>query len=287
MKLASYRTDGRESYGIVVDGAIIDLATRLGDDAPTLQALITSGLDPAREIEASEAPDVALDDVQLLPPITRPGAIWCAGLNTHTHFAEVSALMGVPHLPEYPIMFLRATNTIVGSGDTIEKPALEPSFDYEGEIALVIGTRCRNVSVDEALGHVAGYTCFNDGSARQYQIRSSHGTAGKNAYRSGSCGPWLVTADDVSVDELSLETRVNGDVRQQMQLDDLIFSFAELIAYLSEFTWLEPGDVIATGSPEGNGVLRQPPGVLTEGDVVEVEVSGLGTLTNTVQEQQR
>ena len=213
--------------------------------------------------------------------------MWCAGINTHSHFAEAGSRMGFQELPKDPMFFLRAANTLVGHGTPIEKPALEPAFDYEGEIAIVIGERCRNVTVDAAWNHIAGYSCFNDGSARQYQRRGFQVTTGKNAYHSAGFGPWLVTSDELEPGDLELETRVNGERRQQMTIDDLIFSFADLISHISEVTWLEPGDVIVTGSPEGAGALRQPPTFLAEGDVVEVEVSGIGTLTNPVEEQRR
>ncbi len=287
MKLASYVNDGNESYGIVTDEGIIDLGSRLDNGPPTLQALIADGLDRARTIAETQAADFAADAVEYLPPIVRPGAIWCAGMNTHSHFREVGEIMGHNKLPKYPIMFLRNANTIVGHGQGMEKPDLEPAYDYEGEIAVVIGKRCRSVAAADAMDVIAGYGCFNEGSARRYQMRSRQGTAGKNAYRSGAFGPWLVTKDDVDVDDLVLQTRVNGEVRQNMAMDDLIFSFGELIEYLTEFTWLEPGDVIATGSPEGNGVMSKPVATLDVGDVVEVEVSGLGLLSNPVVEQQK
>ncbi|MEM1274829.1 MAG: fumarylacetoacetate hydrolase family protein [Pseudomonadota bacterium] len=285
MKLASYTIDGTSSYGVVTDAGIIDLASRLGSTAPTLKDLLAKGLEPARQIAETETPDYQIDSVELAPVIPNPGAVWCTGLNTHSHFHEAAALMGVRELPKVPMFFLRSVYTLVGSGQAIEKPKLETDFDYEGEIALVIGKSCRNVSVGEAMNYVAGYTCFNDGSARQYQIRSHQVTTGKNAYHSGGFGPWLLTADAINMDDLSLETRVNGEVRQSMKIDDLIFSMPELISHISEVTWLEPGDVIVTGSAEGAGALRKPQVFLQEGDVVEVEIDGLGTLSNPVVEQ--
>ncbi|MEM7097180.1 MAG: fumarylacetoacetate hydrolase family protein [Pseudomonadota bacterium] len=285
MKYASYSIAGKASYGLVTDAGIIDLSSRLGDSSPTLKDLVANdyaGVDGLRQ----ESPDYQITEVQLLPPITNAGAMWCAGINTHSHFEEAAARMGIKDLPEYPMFFLRANNTLVGHGSEIEKPALEPNFDYEGEIAVIIGKRCRNVSVEDASNHIAGYSCFNDGSARQYQIRGFQVTTGKNAYHSAGFGPWMVTADEVAAEDLVLQTRVNGEVRQNMKLDDLIFSFADLISHISEVTWLEPGDVLVTGSAEGAGALRNPPSFLAAGDVVEVEVSGIGTLSNAVIEQQ-
>ncbi len=284
MKLATYLVDDRISFGAVTDDGIVDLGSRL-DEVDDLKGLIAAGVDRAADVVASTPPDLATDAVHLLPPIPNPGAMWCAGINTHSHFAEAGARMGFQELPKDPMFFLRAANTLVGSGEPIEKPKLEPAFDYEGEIAVVIGERCRNVTVDDAWGHIAGYSCFNDGSARQYQRRGFQVTTGKNGYHSAGFGPWLVTADELAPADLSLETRVNGELRQRMAIDDLIFSFADLISHISEVTWLEPGDVLVTGSPEGAGALREPPTFLGEGDVVEVEVAGIGTLTNAVEEQ--
>ncbi len=285
MKYVSYLKNDAPAYGLIKEGGIINLSDKL-PDAATLKDLIALNYAGVSQIADTAEPNVGLDEVVLLPPIPNAGAMWCAGINTHSHFAEAAERMGIKELPQYPMFFLRASNTLVGSGSPIEKPALEPKFDYEGEIAVIIGERCRNVSVEDAPQHIAGYSCFNDGSARQYQIRGFQVTTGKNAWHSAGFGPWLVTADEVSGEELVLQTRVNGEVRQNMSIDDLIFSFAHLISHISEVTWLEPGDVLVTGSAEGAGALRAPPTFLQDGDVVEVEVSGIGTLTNVVQEQQ-
>ncbi len=285
MKLASYEHQGVRSYGIVTDDGVIDLGRRLGEQYADLRSLLDGGLEAAADIAASGQADLGLDEVRLLPVIPNPGAVWCAGINTHSHFDEAKDHMGAKDKPAKPVLFLRTASTLVGSGDSLEKPSLEPMFDYEGEIALVIGKRCRNVSAEQALDYVAGYTCFNDASARMYQLSSSQITAGKNGYRSGGFGPWLATADEVDLEQMKMTCRVNGEVMQEMALDDLIFSFAELVAFISEFTWLEPGDVVVTGSPEGVGALRNPQVLLTDGDTVEVEVTGVGVLENTVADQ--
>ena len=284
MRFASYRTNNVTSYGAVVEDSIIDLGSVL--ESATLSDLIADKLKGVEEAVKNASTRLELSEVTLLPPIPQPGAMWCAGINTHSHFQEASARMGITELPKYPMFFLRAANTLVGSGSSIEKPALEPNFDYEGEIAVIIGRRGRNISHDDAMSHVAGYSCFNDGSARQYQIRGYQVTTGKNAYQSAGFGPWMVTADEFPPEAMTLETRVNDEVRQTMTIDDLIFSFADLISHISEVTWLEPGDVIVTGSAEGAGALRSPPLFLQHGDLVEVEVPGIGTLSNRVQEQQ-
>ncbi len=283
MKLISFTKDGRSSYGILNGESVTDLGARLGDKYPDLKSLLAAGIDAAHAVAAAE--DFQLEDVELLPPIPNPGVIWCAGMNTHSHFVEAKDHMGLTELPKTPMFFLRSNATLVASGQDLEKPIKEPAFDYEGEIALVIGKPCRNVSEGEALDYVAGYSCFNDGSARLYQISSNQLTTGKNAYRSGGFGPCLATADSVDLATMTLETRVNGEQRQSMPLDDLIFSFAQLISHISDIYPLQPGDVIVTGAAEGVGALRDPAVFLAPGDRIEIEVSGVGTLINGVREQ--
>lgn len=285
MKLISYTHDQQPSYGALKGDQVIDLKSKLGDRYSDLKSLIANGIEDAREIVANANAELNLDQVQLLPVIPNPGTIWCAGMNTHSHYEEAKDHMQLKEKPQKPVLFLRSAATLVASGEDLEKPTLEPVYDYEGEIALVIGKRGRNISVDDALDYVAGYSPFNDASARMYQISSNQITAGKNAYRSGGFGPALVTPDEVDLDTMKLECRLNGEVMQTMPLDDLIFSFAELISYISEFAWLEPGDVIVTGAAEGVGALRNPMVILKAGDMVEVEVSGVGTLVNGVADQ--
>jgi 2-keto-4-pentenoate hydratase/2-oxohepta-3-ene-1,7-dioic acid hydratase in catechol pathway len=289
MKLVSYRVNGLPSYGALKDGAIVDIAQRLSGAYPDLKSLLgaasENGLKTAADIVATTSADMRLDQVELLPVIPNPGTVWCAGMNTHSHFEEAKQYMHLTDEPAKPILFLRATSTLVGTGQSLEKPKLEPAFDFEGEIALVIGKRGRNIPTGEALTHVAGYSCFNDASARNYQRSSSQITAGKNTYRSGGFGPCLATPDEVDLRSMTMTCRLNGQAMQRMGLDDLIFSFAELISFISELTWLEPGDVIVTGSPAGIGALRSPMILLSAGDTVEVEVTGVGILVNGVTAQ--
>ncbi len=283
MKLISYTKDGTASYGILSGNSITDLGSRLGSEYPDLKSLIAGGMEKVHEVELSD--DCTLDEVELLPVIPNPGVVWCAGMNTHSHYVEAKDRMGLTEKPKAPMFFLRANSTLVGSGQNLEKPLKEPAFDYEGEIAVIIGKTCRNVSVEDALDYVAGYSCFNDGSARLYQISSNQLTTGKNAYRSGGFGPCMATVESVDLATMKLQTRVNGEVRQEMRLDDLIFSFAQLISHISEVNFLEPGDVIVTGAAEGVGGLMDPAVFLAPGDTIEVEVSGVGTLVNGVSEQ--
>jgi 2-keto-4-pentenoate hydratase/2-oxohepta-3-ene-1,7-dioic acid hydratase in catechol pathway len=281
MKLLSYRHAGQTRHGALKDGAIVPL-----DGHADLKALLAAGpaaLQSASASVATAKDRIALKDVELLPPIPNPGTIWCAGMNTHSHFEEAKAFMHLTAKPPKPILFLRSTATLVASGQDLEKPKLEKAFDYEGEIAIVIGTRGRNIAPADAMKHVAGFAPFNDGSAREYQRSSAQITAGKNAWRSGGFGPYLVTCDEVDEKQLTLATRLNGEQVQHMKVDDLIFGFADLVSFISEFTWLEPGDVIVTGSPAGVGFIIGK--LLKPGDRVEVEVGGVGILVNGVREQ--
>ncbi len=283
MKLVSFSHNNTASYGILNGESITNLSQRLGDQYPDLKSLIAAGVDKAIDVEQSA--DLQLADVELLPTIPNPGVIWCAGMNTHSHFIEAKDHLGLEEEPGTPMFFLRAPGSIVGGGVDIEKPIKEPAFDYEGEVAIIIGKPCRNVSEEDALEYVAGYSCFNDGSARMYQIASGQMTTGKNAWRSGSMGPCMTTADSVDLNSMTLTTHVNGELRQTMPLDDLIFSFAKLISHISEVYHLQPGDVIATGSAEGVGAFWNPQTFLAPGDVIDINVAEIGTLSNTVVEQ--
>ncbi|MDB5970002.1 MAG: hydrolase family protein [Hydrocarboniphaga sp.] len=289
MKLISFRIQSQSGYGALKGDGAVDLSKHLGKRFPDLKSLLSSadgeGLKSAAGLLEGAAPDLRLEQIELLPPIPNPGTIWCAGMNTHSHFNEAKAYMGLKDLPPKPILFLRANATLVGSGQPLEKPKLEPIFDFEGEIALVIGKRGRNVPVESALDYIAGYSAFNDASARSYQQASPQITAGKNAYRSGGFGPCLATPDEVDLATMTMVCRVDGNEMQRMPVDDLIFSFAQLISFISEFAWLEVGDIMVTGSPKGIGALRNPRVLLVPGTRVEVEVSGVGTLVNDVLEQ--
>lgn len=283
MKLASYRSGGRDSYGLVRDGGIVDLGSRL-KSIPDLKALLEHGLDVLDSISPDIPADFSVAEVDFLPVIPNPGAIFCVGLNTQSHFDEIEETLGsYPVKPQRPWLFMRTARAQVGHDQPLEKPNGSPLFDYEGEIAIVIGRRGRFVSEAEALDYVGGYSCFNDGSLRDFQLHSPLFTAGKNFPRSGAFGPWLATPDEVGpIEALRLTTKVNGRLVQDMPYSDLMFGFAELISYISQFTELQPGDVIVTGSAEGVGVLRQPPLMLQDGDICEIEIGGIGVLRNPV-----
>jgi len=221
---------------------------------------------------------LAFTEVSFLPPIPRPDKIICIGLNYMTHIRETGR-----DAPKYPPVFTRYPSSLVGHAENLVLPEASNWFDYEGELAAVIGTAARNVSVEEAMAYVAGYTCFNDGSVRDYQRHTSQFWAGKNFDRSGSVGPWILTADEIeTLGELELKTRLNGQTVQSTSISDLAFDVPALVSYLSTVTTLLPGDVIATGTPSGVGLFREPKLFLTPGDIVEVEISQIGTLSNTV-----
>lgn len=285
MRLASYTIDGRNSFGIVSDSGVIDLGRRVAYAG--LREMIAADPKGAAQY-AGEAPDHALDAISFLPPISDPGMIICMGLNTYSHLEEARALPGASaSIPLKPWTFLRTARSITGHGQNIIRPNGSPLHDYEGEIALIIGKNARHVSEDDALDYIFGYSCFNEGSIRDFQLHSPFYTSGKNFPRSGSFGPWIVTADEIDdINDFHVTTRVNGTVVQTMKYDDLIFGFQKIIAYISSFTELYPGDVIVTGTAAGVGAFRQPNLWLTPGDICEVEVTGIGTLRNPVAEAQ-
>lgn len=277
MKLASYVVENQSRFGRVLDNGIIDL-TDQGVGRRLKHVLNAGELGKIGELTSTLTPDVELDDVRFLPCVPNPGKVFCIGVNYKKHVLEMGR-----DLPEYPWVFTRTPDSFVGHGESMLRPSVSEQFDFEGELAVVIGKTAHRVSASAALDHVAGYCCLNDGSIRDFQRHSGQFTAGKNFYRSGSMGPWLVTADEVgNPAELDLETRLNGDVMQSSSVGDLIFDVPKLIEYCSTFARLEPGDVIATGTPGGVGAARTPPVWLQPGDTIEVSVSGIGVLRNEI-----
>jgi 2-keto-4-pentenoate hydratase/2-oxohepta-3-ene-1,7-dioic acid hydratase in catechol pathway len=282
MKLASFETTAGPSYGIVTDSGVIDVGPRLRHRYPTLRAALAGGaLDEIARAAEGMAPQLRLTDVRWLPPIPQPDKIVCIGLNYKAHAAEAGL-----KVPEKPSLFIRLTNTLVAHGGGIVRPTLSSDLDYEGELAVVIGRAGRHIAQSEALQHVAGYSCFNDASVRDYQFKHSL-AVGKNFVATGGFGPWLTSADEIpDPSRLAVRTRLNGAEVQHGTTDDLIFSVPWIIAYVSSFTQLLPGDVIATGTPHGVGFARKPPLWMKPGDVVEVEVSGVGVLRNDIVAEQ-
>lgn len=274
MKLVSYRTSGADSFGIWRDDGIVDLKGKIAGGGATLRSLLDK-LDAVTPFAAS-APDLAHDAVDLLPPVIDPPKLLCVGLNYKTHIAETGR-----DAPAHPILFPRYPSSLVGAGEDLVRPKASHDFDFEGELAFVVGRGGRHISEADALDHVAGYACFNDGSIRDWQRHTTQFMPGKSFWRSGSFGPWLVTPDEVGdLGSLSLTTRLNGEVMQQATLDDLLFGVPALVAYISTILPLEPGDVVATGTTGGVGLFRKPPVWMKPGDRVEVEIEGLGILSN-------
>ncbi|MFH1341014.1 MAG: fumarylacetoacetate hydrolase family protein [Pseudomonadota bacterium] len=282
MRLLSYLANGRPGYGVAVDGGIVDLTRRIGAPFPDLRSLIAGdGLGAARTACAGQRPDYALDDVVLLPPVMAPEKLWCIGVNYKDRNAEYK---DNSDLPKYPSLFVRNPSSVVGSGQGIEKPKVSEQLDYEGELVIVIGKEGRHIPRERAYEHIFGMTLCNEGSVRDWLHHGKFNvTQGKNFDRSGSIGPWIVTSDELDPrGPHDILTRVNGELRQQDSTERLMFPFDFLIAYLSTFATLRPGDMIATGTPTGAGARFDPPRWLKPGDVVEVESSGIGVLRNTV-----
>lgn len=278
MKLLSYRIAGTDSFGILTDRGIVDLRRRQSTHA-SLRSVIAADDRTLLARSAREPADFALSDVALLPPEPDAPRIFCIGLNYKSHVNETGR-----DLPPVPTLFLRTHESVVGHGAPLRKPALSEQFDYEGELAVVIGRGGRHIPEAQALSHVFGYTCLNDGSVRDYQKHSV--TAGKNFDQGGAWGPWIVTADEIpDPTRLTLVTRLNGMEVQRSTTDLLIYSIETCISYVSKFTELLPGDVIATGTPAGVGSRRTPQLWMKPGDTVEVDISSIGVLRNPVAEE--
>ncbi len=282
MRTCSYLLEnGEASYGVATDNGIRDVSDSLKGRYPTLRDVLAANA--LKELEITTGGSTILDaaSITMLPPITRPDKIICIGLNYMSHIKETGR-----EKPKYPSIFTRYPDSVLGQGATLLRPKVSDKFDFEGELAVVIGKPARHISADDALGFVAGYSCFNDGSIRDFQRHTSQFWAGKSFQDSGSMGPWLVTPDDVGqLDHLMLETRLNGEQVQSTSIGDLAFSVPEIIAYLSTVITLLPGDVIATGTPSGVGLFREPQLWMKPGDTVEVEITDLGTLRNTIEDE--
>ncbi|MGA2494062.1 MAG: fumarylacetoacetate hydrolase family protein [Roseiarcus sp.] len=282
MKIASYVRRGVAGFGAFVDDGYIDLGGRLGPGIATLkEAVFADRLAAAADYAEGRGPDFSAADVSLLPVIPDPEKILCVGLNYETHRAETKR-------PEasFPTLFTRFADTQVGHRQPIFRPRVSEKFDYEGELAVVIGRGGRHIREENALAHVAGFAPYNDATARDWQRHTHQFTPGKNFPATGGFGPHLATADEVGdYTRLTLRTRLNGEVVQEASLADLIFPIARLIAYCSSFTALRPGDVILTGTPGGVGDRREPPLYLKPGDRVDVEIPGVGLLSNPVEQE--
>ena len=281
MKFASYTVEGRASYGVVTDDGVIDVGTRLGPDFRDLKALITAGV---TGLDVDAPPDFGIDDVTFLRPILTPEKVVCIGVNYANRNEEYR---DGSDAPKYPSVFMRTAESLTGHDRPILRPPESEQLDYEGEIAIVIGEPGRRIAIEDAEEHIFGLTIMNEGSLRDWVRHGKFNvTPGKNFARSGGLGPWIVTAAEFAgYDDLTVTTRVNGEQRQHDSTANLMFPFRYLISYLSTFMTLTPGDIIATGTPLGAGARFDLPKYLVPGDVVEVEVSGIGTLRNRVEDE--
>ncbi len=281
MKLATFIHNSTIHYGTVNQDSVTPVSPEFQAKYPSLRLVFAAdALDQLNADVAHRAPELTLDAVQLLPPIHDPERVYAAGLNYPKYYPLDNTW--VPK-PENPVLFAKLPGTLVGHAQALELPRGDAAntFDYEGEIVAVIGKAGRYIAVEDAYAYVAGYTAMNEGSVRAWQKHSVH--AGKNFANSGSCGPWLVTADEIAdPTAITLQTRLNGELVQSTTAREMFYSIAELISYISHTIDLRPGDLIATGSPEGSGGSRTPKRFLRAGDVVEVAVGGVGTLRNRV-----
>lgn len=285
MKLISYTHNGNEAWGAVVNGQVSDLSQ--ATQIPTLAEFVGSDLFHKKEELVKNAPIVAaLEEVKLLPVIPRPEKIVCAVRNYMDHHKEVLAAGMHRELSEEPPIFLRVWRSQCAHNDPIVCPDVSDSLDWEGELAVVIGKGGRNISEENAFDHVAGYSCYNDGSVREWQFHAKQIASGKNFESTGGFGPWLVTADEIEPGrKLKIETRLNGEVVQSSDTSHMIFSIPKLINYASTIFTLSPGDVIATGTPAGVGWSQKPPRFMKPGDVCEVEIEDIGVLSNPIAAQ--
>lgn len=281
MKLISFEKDGKASFGLCVDSGIIDAGKVFNGKYDSIRDVLEhDDLAALAALEGNQA-DYALADITYLPVIPKAQKIYCIGINFMTHINEMKR-----EKPDHPWVFMRTDHCQVGHEQEILRPQVSERFDWEGELAVIIGKTAHRVSKENALSYVAGYSIFNDGSIRDYQRHSQLFTTGKNFYKSGGFGPWMVTVDELpDPTVMSLETRLNGEIMQSATMDDLCFDIPTLISYLSDIAPLCPGDVIVTGTPGGVGFGRDPFVWMKDGDVIEVKVSHIGVLRNYVRNE--
>jgi 2-keto-4-pentenoate hydratase/2-oxohepta-3-ene-1,7-dioic acid hydratase in catechol pathway len=280
MRWISFERQGSVSFGIVSEDAVIDVGEHYSQYESLKALLASDDFHAVGADAATRASDYALSEITYLPVILHPDKILCAGLNYKAHMEETGNTD-----TSAPTLFTRFASSQVGHDQAMVKPRESDMLDFEGEIALIIGKAGRRISKDTALSHVAGYSCYNDGSVRDYQRHTSQFTPGKNFIHTGGFGPWMMTPDEIgNLDNMEITTRLNGEVMQNSSAAFLIFSFSDLISYCSSFTELVPGDVIVTGTPAGVGAARKPPVFMMPGDQIDIEVKPIGMLSNTIVE---
>jgi len=286
MKLVNFSQQGVARLGVVEGDAVVDLKLAAPElPADLLGLILADGFDRARAAAKNAKPEhkKALSSLKLDPPIQRPGKIICLGLNYADHAAE-----GGHQKPTYPSFFMRGATTLIGSGEPIVRPKVSDKLDWEAELVAVVGKKARHVSKDDALKYIAGYSCFNDASIRDYQRKTNQWTIGKNFDGSGPFGPWFVTADELppGAAGLRIQCRLNGQVMQDANTSDMLFAVDETVQLLTECLTLEPGDLLVMGTPSGVGWPRKPPVFMKQGDVCEVEIEKIGVLRNPIVDEQ-
>lgn len=282
MKLCTFTHNGNTSFGAQTDAGIVDLAPHFADKGVSdLKGLLEAGLvNEAAGIVDSVSNTIAVDAIDYEPVIPNPGKILCVGINYHAHRLET----GRPETT-YPMFFARYPESQVGHNQPMLRPRETERLDYEGEMAVIIGKEGRRISQEDALSHVAGYSCYNDGSVRNFQRHTSQFLPGKTFVGTGAFGPYMVTADEIpDPGKLHLQTRLNGEVMQDVDTELMINTIPQIIEYISKAVPLKVGDVIVSGTPGGVGDKREPPVYMWAGDTVEVEISGIGTLTNVIKD---
>ncbi len=281
MKLVTFIRLGKISFGALKAGGVVDLTGRIDHNVNSIKDILKLDLiENAKEYIKDKNPEISISEITFLPVIPNPEKIFCIGLNYQEHKKET----GRPDVKN-PTIFTRFANTQTGHLQPLVKPNFSDRFDYEGELAITIGKGGRYIQEKNALDHIAGYSCYNDGSVRDFQRHTSQFTPGKNFPATGPFGPYLVTPDEVGdYKKLPIETRLNGKIMQKAKLSDLIFPIPKLIHYISTFTTLTTGDVIVTGTPGGVGDRREPPVYMKPGDVVEVDIGKIGILMNFITE---
>ena len=282
MKVVTFERSGTRSYGILENDHILDVGSRLASRYADLRSVLAAGALQELSLGRTQGvPTLRVDEVKFEPVIPNPEKILCVGLNYISHRTETKR-------PEtkFPSIFTRFADTQVGHEAPVLRPSFSTAFDYEGELAVVIGRGGRYISEQDVSAHIAGYSCYNDVSVRDWQRHTAQWTPGKNFPNTGAFGPSLVTPDEIpDLSALTLTTRLNGKVMQEAPISDLIFSVPVIVSYISKFTPLYPGDVIATGTPGGVGDRRDPPVYMKDGDIVEVEIDRIGILRNVVQSE--
>jgi acylpyruvate hydrolase len=285
MKLVTLTQGGRQAVGCVEQQDVVVLpAPPQGDGiVGWLQQPAPQLAQAVAQARGNAANVVKLADAKLLPVVPLPGKLVCLGLNYADHAAE-----GGHAKPEYPSFFLRVPSSLAAHGQPLLRPRVSDKFDYEAELAVIIGQRARHLKQDNALEAVAGYTCFNDGSIRDYQRKSSQWTIGKNFDRTGPLGPWAVPASELPAGAagLKIESRLNGNVMQSSNTANMLVSVVDALVLLTEAMTLEPGDVIAMGTPSGVGYARKPPVFMKAGDRIEIEIEKIGVLSNTIADEE-